>query len=153
PYASALKGLEGAALAFIDITARKTAELSVQESDRRKEEFLSVLAHELRNPLAPIGAGIEVLRQTPDKPAGIQRVTDTMARQTQQLVRLVDDLLEVGRINGGKLRLRRAPVQISDVVRDAIAAVQPTIDAQQHELTVAIPSEPILVEADAARLT
>jgi CheY-like chemotaxis protein len=93
------------------------------------------------------------LRQTPDKPAVIQRVTDTMARQTQQLVRLVDDLLEVGRINGGKLRLRKAPVQIAEVVRDAVAVVQPTIEAQQHELTVAIPSESIIVEADAARLT
>ena len=153
PYRSALRGLEGAVLVLIDITARKRAELALREADRRKDEFLAVLAHELRNPLAPIGAGIEVLRKEPDNAAVVQQMTATMARQMQQLVRLVDDLLEVGRISGGKLTLRIKQVQIAEVSRDAVAAVQPLIDKLEHQLTVALPEEPLIVDGDSARLT
>jgi PAS domain S-box-containing protein len=153
PYRSALHGLEGAVVVLIDVTARKQAELAVRQSDRRKDEFLAVLAHELRNPLAPIGAGIEILRRAPDDPAMVRRVTVTMARQTQQLVRLVDDLLEVARISAGKLTLRIEPLVIGDVVRDAVAAVQPFIDSLEHVLTISVPDESVVVDGDAARLT
>jgi signal transduction histidine kinase len=153
PYRSALRGLEGAVLVLIDISARKRAELALREADRRKDEFLAVLAHELRNPLAPISAGIEVLCKEPDNATRVQQMTATMARQMQQLVRLVDDLLEVGRISGGKLTLRIKQVQIAEVARDAVAAVQPTIDKLEHQLTVALPEEPLIVDADPARLT
>jgi two-component system CheB/CheR fusion protein len=153
PYRSALRGLEGAVLVLIDISARKRAELALREADRRKDEFLAVLAHELRNPLAPIGAGIEVLRKAPENAEVVQQITATMARQMQQLVRLVDDLLEVGRISGGKLTLRIKPVQIAEVSRDAVAAVRPAIDKLEHELTVTLPEEPLIVDGDAARLT
>jgi two-component system, chemotaxis family, CheB/CheR fusion protein len=153
PYRSALRGIEGAVVVLIDISARKQAEIALRDADRRKDEFLAVLAHELRNPLAPISAGIEILRKIPDNPELMTQVTTTMRRQTQQLVRLVDDLLEVGRISGGKLVLRIKPVQVAEAVRDAVAAVSPLIESLQHRLTVAIPEESLLVAADAARLT
>ncbi|HEY2340292.1 MAG TPA: chemotaxis protein CheB, partial [Steroidobacteraceae bacterium] len=146
-------GLEGATLLFIDITDRKRAEIALREADRRKEEFLAVLAHELRNPLAPIVAGLELLRKLPEDRALVQRVTATMARQTKQLVRLVDDLLEVVRINEGKLTLRIQPVAIAEVVRDALAVTRPVMENLEHELDLELPEQPLIVEGDAARLT
>jgi two-component system, chemotaxis family, CheB/CheR fusion protein len=145
--------LEGAALLFIEITDRKRAELALREADRRKEEFLAVLAHELRNPLAPIAAGLELLRKLPEDQALVQRVTATMARQTKQLVRLVDDLLEVVRINEDKLTLRIQPVAIAEVMRDALAVTRPVMENLEHELTLELPDEPLVVDGDAARLT
>jgi two-component system, chemotaxis family, CheB/CheR fusion protein len=152
PYRTALRGVEGVALMFMDITERKRAELALRESDRRKEEFLAVLAHELRNPLAPITSGLEVLRGSP--PAAVQeRILATMTRQTRQLVRLVDDLLEVGRINQGKVMLRMQPVSIAEVVRDALAAVRPLAESLEQEITVDLPEEILCVEGDPVRLT
>lgn len=153
PYRSALQGVEGAVVLLVDVTSRKGAELALRESDRRKEEFLAVLAHELRNPIAPIAAGIEVLQKFPEDAALVLRVAATMSRQTKQLVRLVDDLLEVGRIDKGKLMLRHQTVSIGDVVRDAVAALRPVLDPLEHRLTVELPDEPMLVHGDAARLT
>jgi two-component system, chemotaxis family, CheB/CheR fusion protein len=153
PYRTALRGLEGAVLVLIDITDRKNAELTLRETDRRKDEFLAVLAHELRNPLAPIGAGIEVLRKIPDDAKLVRQVVATMGRQSQQLVRLVDDLLEVSRISGGKLTLRIAPTALAEVVRDAVAAVRPFLETLRHELTVAVPPERLVIDGDATRLT
>jgi two-component system, chemotaxis family, CheB/CheR fusion protein len=153
PYRSALQGTDGVVVLFLDITQRKNAELALRQSDRRKEEFLAVLAHELRNPLAPIAAGIEVLRKLPDDGGLVLRVVATMSRQTKQLVRLVDDLLEVGRINEGKLLLHREKVGIAEVVRDAIAALSPLIESLGHELTVELPSVSPVVDGDLARLT
>jgi two-component system, chemotaxis family, CheB/CheR fusion protein len=152
PYQHPLRGLEGAVIVLVDISARRKAELALVEADRHKDEFLAVLAHELRNPLAPIRAGIEVLRGASDDRAVVQRVTAAMGRQTEQLVRLVDDLLEVARINSGKLTLRMGRVQVADVVRDAVAAVRPFIDSLKHELTIAVPEAPLTVEGDATRL-
>jgi signal transduction histidine kinase/CheY-like chemotaxis protein len=153
PYRTALRGLEGVALMFMDISERKRAELALRESNRRKEEFLAVLAHELRNPLAPITAGLEVLRMAPEDSVLRERVLETMTRQTRQLVRLVDDLLEVGRINEGKVALRMQPVPIADVVRDALAAVRPLTENLEQQVTVELPVEPLWVEGDAVRLT
>ncbi|MBV8342942.1 MAG: response regulator, partial [Gammaproteobacteria bacterium] len=153
PYRTAQRGLEGAVLLFIDVTDRKRAELALRNADRRKEEFLAVLAHELRNPLAPIAAGLELLRKLPDDTALVQRVSATMARQTKQLVRLVDDLLEVVRINEDKLTLRIQPVSVDEVVRDALAVISPTMESLEHELTLEMPKEPLTIEGDAARLT
>jgi signal transduction histidine kinase len=153
PYRSALRGLEGAAVVLLDISARKHAEIALRESDRRKDEFLAVLAHELRNPLAPIGAGIEVLRRAPVDSALGQQIVSTMARQTKQLVRLVDDLLEVGRITEGKLMLRKQRVDVAEAVKDAVSAVHPLIESMQHTLTIHLPAMPIVVEGDPARLT
>jgi two-component system, chemotaxis family, CheB/CheR fusion protein len=153
PYRTARRGLEGVSLLFIDITDRKRAELALREADRRKEEFLAVLAHELRNPLAPIVAGLELLRKLPDDRALVQRVAETMARQTKQLVRLVDDLLEVVRINEDKLTLRIQAVSVMEVVRDAVTATRPVMENLEHEVTVELAEESLTVEGDGARLT
>jgi two-component system CheB/CheR fusion protein len=145
--------VDGCVLTLIDITQRKEAEQSLRESDRRKDEFLAVLAHELRNPLAPIRSGIEILRIASGDPKIVEQVAATMSRQMRQLVRLVDDLLEVSRISGGKLRLRKAKVQLGEIVRDAVATVRTLMEGSNHELTVDLPSQPIVLEADATRLT
>lgn len=153
PYRNALQGIDGVVVLFLDITQRKTAELALRQSDRRKEEFLAVLAHELRNPLAPIAAGIELLRKLPDDSGLVLRVVATMSRQTKQLVRLVDDLLEVGRINEGKLLLHPERAGITEAVRDAVAALSPLIESLAHELTLELPAESPVINGDPARLT
>jgi CheY-like chemotaxis protein len=138
---------------FIDITDRKRAEQDLREANRRKDEFLALLAHELRNPLAPIVTGIELLRQANDKPQLLEQVTSTMGRQARQLVRLVDDLLDLSRVSGGRLRLRKSRVVLRDVVRDAVASVHPIMERQRHELRVTTSDEPVELDADGARLT
>ncbi len=152
PYKLATERVEGAVLTFIDITERKRAEQELRDADRRKDEFLALLAHELRNPLAPIVTGIDLLREAKDNPQMLEQVTATMSRQAKQLVRLVDDLLELSRVSGGRLRLRKSRVPLRDVVRDAVASVRPIIERQRHELLVKLSEEPIELEADSARL-
>jgi two-component system CheB/CheR fusion protein len=145
--------VDGVVLSLLDISERKRSELKLRDADRRKDEFLALLAHELRNPLAPISAGIEVLRRTASEPKIVEQVTNTISRQTKQLVRLVDDLLEVSRVTGGRLRLTRSPVPLNEVIRDAVAAVRPVIDAESHTLSVATTDEALVVNGDSARLT
>jgi len=153
PYRTPTEQVDGVVLTFIDITERKLAEQELRDADRRKDEFLALLAHELRNPLAPIVAGIDLLRHASDKPPMLEQVSATMARQVKQLVRLVDDLLELSRVSGGRLRLRKSRTPLRDVVRDAVASVRPMVERQRHELQVTLPDEPIELDADSARLT
>ena len=125
----------------------------IQESDARKNEFLAMLAHELRNPLAAIqGAGyvLRISEQTPDKLAWAQGIID---RQVNQLVRLVDDLLDVARITQGKIRLQLAPVEVTAIVDLAKELSGPLIKARHHTLSVSMPSIPLWVRGDAARLS
>ncbi len=124
----------------------------LSEADRRKDEFLATLAHELRNPLAPIRTGLEVMKLAKDDPATIEEIRCTMERQTNQLVMLVDDLLDVSRISKGKLELRKCRVKLADVVQSAVEASRPFIVEFNHELTVAIPEQPIFLDADPNRL-
>jgi two-component system CheB/CheR fusion protein len=145
--------IDGVVLTLVDVTARKRAELAVRDVDRRKDEFLAVLAHELRNPLAPISAGVEVLKRSGDDPRTVASVAAMMDRQSRQLVRLVDDLLDAARIAGGRLQLRLGPVDIATVVKDATAMVAPLIERGRQTLTVDVSDEPMVVQADAARLT
>jgi two-component system CheB/CheR fusion protein len=152
PYRAAANQVAGLVLSFLDITDRKRAEEELRAADRRKDEFLATLGHELRNPLAPIVSGIAAMRASLQDPHMAEEILLTMERQTKQLVRLVDDLLEVSRISGGQLRLRLTRVDLADVVRDAVAAVRPLIDAARHELAVTLPSERIALEVDANRL-
>jgi two-component system CheB/CheR fusion protein len=152
PYRT-LKAIGGIVMTLLDVTVRKRAELSLRDMDRRKDEFLAVLAHELRNPLAPISAGVEVLKQAGHEPVTVAKVAAMMERQARQLVRLVDDLLDAARIAGGRLQLRQSPIELSIAVRDAVAAVTPLFERARHTLTVQIGDEPLLVQADGARLT
>jgi two-component system CheB/CheR fusion protein len=153
PYRTPSDRVAGAVLTFIDITDRKRAEQDLREANRRKDEFLALLAHELRNPLAPIVTGIELLRQAKNEPQLLEQVTATMGRQARQLVRLVDDLLDLSRVSGGRLRLRKSRVPLRDVVRDAVASVRPIMERQRHELRVSVSEEPVELDADGARLT
>jgi PAS domain S-box-containing protein len=146
-------GGEPCALTVIqDITDRKKFEQALKEADRRKDEFLATLAHELRNPLAPIRNGIEVLKVAGADPSTSGPVLEMMDRQLAQMVRLVDDLLDVSRISRGKIELRTEPVELSAIVRSALETSRPMLEAAGHRLIVDVPGEPILVEADVTRL-
>ncbi|MGQ0702172.1 MAG: hybrid sensor histidine kinase/response regulator [Gemmatimonadales bacterium] len=135
----------------IDITERVRAEAALQEADRRKDEFLATLSHELRNALAPLRNSL-FLAGSLDQAGTHQRLFQTMEDQLHRLVRLVDDLLEVSRITSGKIELRREPVSLSAVVESALDTSRPVIEGAGHRLEVTLPSEPIVLEADPVRL-
>jgi PAS domain S-box-containing protein len=126
---------------------------TLKESDRRKDEFLAMLAHELRNPLAPIRNAVQILRLKGPFLPELQWARDVIDRQVQQMTRLVDDLLDVSRITRGKIELRKERIELVAVVKSAIEASRPLIEKQGHELTVLIPPEPIHLEADLTRLS
>jgi signal transduction histidine kinase/ActR/RegA family two-component response regulator len=135
-----------------DIHEQKQLEERLREQDRRKNEFLATLAHELRNPLAPVRNAVSILRH-PGLDAG--RLTwcrDVIDRQTEHLARLVDDLLDVSRITQGKITLRLAPTDLAEVVRQAVETSLPLLEARRHELTVSLPAEPVRVSCDLTRL-
>ncbi len=135
-------------------TAIENAQLykEVREADRRKEEFLAILAHELRNPLAPIRNALEIMRLPGTDAPTTAWARDMMERQVHHLVRLVDDLLDLSRVLRGKIELRKEWVTLATVVARAVETSQPVIDARGHELTVSVEAEPVLLEADPVRL-
>jgi PAS domain S-box-containing protein len=136
-----------------DVHDLRTAQERLREADRRKDEFLATLAHELRNPLAPIRSAIELLQlQTPNEPR-LAHASMTIDRQTQVMVRLVDDLLDLSRITRGRITLQRAPLDLKDVLMHAVDGSRTLIEAQRHELFVSVPREPIFVDGDSTRLT
>ncbi len=135
-----------------NITDRKCMEEALKDADRRKDEFLATLAHELRNPLAPLRNALHILRLTHDNPATLGQVREMMERQLGQMVRLVDDLLDVSRITRGKIELRKEPVDVRRVVQSALETSRPLIDSAGHELTVSLPDESLCVEGDLTRL-
>jgi signal transduction histidine kinase len=124
----------------------------IQDADRRKNEFLSMLAHELRNPLAPIRNAVQLLRMRSGHEPDLRSICDMVDRQVQQLIRLVDDLLDISRITRGKIRLQTEPIELSTIVDRAVETSRPLIDSRRHELTVTLPPEPLLVMADPVRL-
>ncbi len=135
-----------------DITVRKQAEADLQDADRRKNEFLAMLAHELRNPLAPIRSAVQVLRLTDCDLETALPMFEMMERQIAHLVRLVDDLLDVIRINRGKIELRCERLDLATVVGQAVETVRPYYANADHELSVTLPATPIHVNADPTRL-
>jgi signal transduction histidine kinase len=122
------------------------------EVDRRKDEFLAMLAHELRNPLAPLLNALHLLRLPDVEAAEVEQARDVADRQVRHLARLVDDLLDVSRIRSGKVQLRKQAVDLADAVARAIDISRPLIQARGHDLQVSLPSEPLILEADAARV-
>jgi PAS domain S-box-containing protein len=138
--------------AVTDITDRKLAEAALQEADRRKDEFIATLSHELRNPLAPIRTAARILASPQLTHEGLKHAQGVIERQVTHMALLLDDLLDIGRITQGKLRLKKKLVALADVVGAAIESARPLLDAKNHELTVQLPPEAIVLEADPLRL-
>jgi signal transduction histidine kinase/ActR/RegA family two-component response regulator len=124
----------------------------LREADRRKDEFLATLAHELRNPLAPIRNSIELLRRADGNAEIIAQSSQIMERQVAQMVRLVDDLLDISRITQGKIQLRKERLELAAVVRSVVEECRPLMKAHAHKLTLTLPPDPIYVDADPTRL-
>jgi PAS domain S-box-containing protein len=148
------------ALLFNDITERKLAETELQRlaadltaADRRKTEFLATLAHELRNPLAPLRSGLQVLRLSSGNPDATARVLEVMERQLGHMVELVDDLLDVARITRGQVELKQSRVDLKDVLDASIETSLPVIEEHHHRLVVEVAPEPLPLFADATRAT
>jgi PAS domain S-box-containing protein len=147
------------AASFQDITDRKRLEEALrdqaealQASDRRKDEFLATLAHELRNPLAPILNSVQLLHLLGPVTPTLQQVRDILERQTKQMARLVDDLLDLSRVARGLLQLRRERLDLAAVVKQAVQTSEPSIQSREQQLTVTLPEGPLPLEADQARL-
>jgi two-component system CheB/CheR fusion protein len=143
---------EGHVGASLDITDAVLAEQALKETDRRKDEFLAVLAHELRNPLAPISNAVHLLRH-PDGRRRADRLVEMLGRQVRQMIKLVDDLLEISRITRDKIELDPQPLLLADVVHAAVETSRPLIDQHHHHLDVHLPDEPLTVHGDSVRLT
>lgn len=144
---------------FRDISPQVQARLQIEQSrqalketDRRKDQFLAVLAHELRNPLAPIRHGVKLLLQHPADAAAVTRAADMMDRQVSHLVRLVDDLLDVSRITSGRIELRMEDVELAGVIHQAVETIRPVCDDMAHMIEIAFPENTVWVKGDRARL-
>jgi PAS domain S-box-containing protein len=151
-YKFPLPGTEWVGGVAVDITDRVRAEDALREADRRKDEFIAVLAHELRNPLAPLRNGLQVMRLAGTRGDAAEKARGMMERQLGHMVRLVDDLLDVSRISRNKLELRRERVLLSDAVASALETVRPAIDGARHSLTLDLPAGPVYLDADLTRL-
>ena len=140
--------------AELEASTERLRELAeeLRAADRRKDEFLALLAHELRNPLAPVLNAVAIMRARALADTELVWCRDIIERQAFQLTRLVDDLLDVSRISRGKVRLRFEPVELSAVLRGAVETSQPIVDAQRHDLRISQPMQPVVVNGDSARL-
>jgi PAS domain S-box-containing protein len=151
--------LRGAIGAFVDVTPLKVAEAALREqqaalseADRRKDEFLAILAHELRNPLAPIRNAVHATQRLDPGDPRLPQMHAVIARQTEQLTRIVDDLLDVARITQGRIVLRREIIDVATILAQAVETSRPMIDARQHALDVVLPGDALFVDGDPARL-
>jgi PAS domain S-box-containing protein len=142
-----------------DVTERKRLEdnlrrlaVDLSNADRRKNEFLATLAHELRNPLAPMSNMLEVVKRANGNNEVVKRAHETLERQLDQMVRLVDDLLDLNRITHDRLELRRSEVELSSIIQQAVEVARPLVDSAEHHLIIDLPDEPVYLYADQARL-
>jgi signal transduction histidine kinase/ActR/RegA family two-component response regulator len=149
----------GRVWSFRDITERKLAEQSLQkqserlrEADRQKDDFLALLAHELRNPLAPLRNGLQVMRLANGDADAVDQARAMMDRQLGHMVRLIDDLLDASRIGRNKMELRRSPVLLSEIIDNAVETARPAIEAAGHGLGISLPAGPVFLDADLTRL-
>ena len=143
----------GTVIEVRDITQRKAIEKELREADRRKDEFIATLAHELRNPLAPISNLIELMKRSEYDPDLVRKARGTIERQLAKVVRLVDDLLDVSRITRSAIELRREPVGLASAIDDACEMCRPMVEQLGHRLEVDLPGDPLYVDADAMRLS
>jgi len=141
----------GAIGAFVDVTRLRKAEEAMREADRRKDDFLALLSHELRNPLAPILTAAQLMQMRGD--VATPREREVIIRQVKHLVRLVDDLLDVSRVARGKVTLSKRPLELATVVAKAVEATAPLLEQRHHGLVLAVPGEGLVVDADETRLT
>lgn len=142
-----------------DVTERRKTDENLRifaadlaQADRRKTEFLATLAHELRNPLAPIRSGLNVMRLGGDSPAAVGRVREMLERQVQNMVHLIDDLLDIARISSGKLDLRRTHADLNAILANAVETSMPLIESRQHRLTIDLPDGPLEADVDVTRI-
>jgi CheY-like chemotaxis protein/nitrogen-specific signal transduction histidine kinase len=143
----------GAVAVVRDITQHKRAQAALREADRRKDAFLATLAHELRNPLAPIRTAAKIIAAPQLPTADLQRAQAIIERQVTHMALLLDDLLDIARITQGKLNLKKERVTLFDVVDAAVEAARPTVDGKNHHLRVNLPPDPIVLDADPLRLS
>jgi CheY-like chemotaxis protein len=121
-------------------------------ADQQKDEFLALLSHELRNPLAPLQTGLQIMRLSPNDPDAVAQSRDMMERQLRHMVRLIDDLLDISRIAQNKMTLRRSRAALKEIIESALETARPIIAASSHELTVTMPTEAVFIDADVTRL-
>ncbi|WP_241674580.1 PAS domain-containing sensor histidine kinase [Candidatus Methylobacter oryzae] len=145
--------VRGFVVHVLDISERKQAEKALREADRCKDEFLAMLAHELRNPLAPISNAVHIMKLSSLDETQLAWCSDVISRQVEHLVRLVDDLLDVSRISRGKIELKKEALDISTIVQRAVETSQPLINTRRHEFSVSLPTESVCVEGDLVRLS
>jgi signal transduction histidine kinase len=137
---------------FTDVTKRTRAEQALREADRRKDEFLAMLSHELRNPLAAIRNAVRILLQEGADAQTVRSASEILDRQVGHMVRQVDDLLDVSRISRGKIELDKQRIDVAAVVNDAVEAIRPLCQSQDHQLSVTLPPQPLSLHADPGRL-
>jgi PAS domain S-box-containing protein len=152
PIRDAEGNIFGAVVIFRDITESRQVEASLRESNRHKDEFLAMLAHELRNPLAPISNAVHVLNAISSQEPAAVEARALIERQVEHLVRLVDDLLDVSRLTRGLIKLQKGPVDLATVVARAVESSRPLIEARRHVLDINLPDRPLPIHADAVRL-
>ncbi len=149
-------GADGVPASFLgvmmDITERKQMEDALRDADRRKDEFLAMLAHELRNPLAPIYNGLSILRRTAAKSTETEKIHAMLERQMHHIIRLVDDLFDISRFTLGKIKLNLQSVELQKILQNAVEMSQPSIEARHHHLDISMPSRPVMLDADVVRL-
>jgi PAS domain S-box-containing protein len=145
-------GMRQVAILFRDFTERKRIEQELQEAAARKDDFLAMLAHELRNPLAPISAGAEFLQLVKLNDSQVRETSEIISRQASHMANLIDDLLDVSRVTRGLVELHTAPLEIGQVIADAVEQVNPLIRSRRHHLSLHLPSDTAMVAGDAKRL-
>jgi PAS domain S-box-containing protein len=153
PIRGADGSISGASKISRDITERKRSERALQEADRQKDEFLATLAHELRNPLAPICAAAELLKNAKTLAPELRAATTILERQARHMTHLVDDLLEMSRLMSGRLLLRPEPIDVSDLLNAVITASRQAIETARHQISLTVPSAPVHVNGDRLRLS
>jgi len=152
PYKRQRKADAGVVITLTDISKLKRAEEEAREAVSKRDRFLAMLSHELRNPLGAVLNAIYVMQRAPEDPATLERSRQVIYGQANQMARLLDDLLDVSRITQGKIELRRELFDVRDAAREAIESVRPRFEARRQQFSVDLPDEPLLVEGDRARI-